>query len=716
MSFFSNSQNFAVNGGEFLNVNVNNNHVHSGPTGIDILLDASVPEAAVDAEARRYAASCYPGTRTQYINDITSWAITISDTQSSPVYWVKGPAGVGKSAIAQTCAEKIKDAGHLGGAFFFSINGRNDHTRLFITLAYQLSTALPDYREILNDVILKDKSLIKKTMLSQFQSLIFEPLKSLSSQGKVVGRKTIIIDGLDECKNRDAQAEIVQIIGASASAENMPLRWAIFSRPEPHIAAAFDDDCISPLCYLVELPVSREVDKEIELYLRGEFRNMVRRRRLPLSPSWPSDENITKLVEASAGLFAYPATVLRFIDQRPSLRLEDTLSEVLGAISARGRKSISPLTELDAFYTLVLKRIPQELLPQVQLLLCHIVTVDNSNGLGSWRVARLCNAIGLSETEFQGIYHQLHAAIQYQGPSNPFKMPENVNPALSYDNQEFKATNELVNAVLGIHGVIYFHHKSFYDYLVEPSRSSTFCVTTSAMRERLLIRLIQRHNQFSASYELKGFDLILGPNMPNSSTTLSWPQGSEFADSFLKFRIFLSLSYWLSHDGSELKKIIRNVPSSSIQQLSTLDYRKSLIGNHMNHRMWAAPGVLLGVHVLELYGTSGLLPHTMYSALDSQYFSRFDPMVFLKMVRHFRELGIIKPYHPNLLSNFASAVRALTTEKAKGKNYGRYKPGQEERSVIWYWEFDMELEYFHEFQSLEFDDAMKAYKEIWRQT
>lgn len=40
----------------------------------------------------------------------------------SSVYWMRGPAGVGKLAIAQTCAEQMRGNGYLGAAFFFTVN------------------------------------------------------------------------------------------------------------------------------------------------------------------------------------------------------------------------------------------------------------------------------------------------------------------------------------------------------------------------------------------------------------------------------------------------------------------------------------------------------------------------------------------------------------------------------------------------------------------
>ncbi|KAF9442564.1 hypothetical protein P691DRAFT_625994, partial [Macrolepiota fuliginosa MF-IS2] len=85
------------------------------------LLQTSNPNATYDSSARHPPPLCFPGTRVQYIKDITDWAIpTIGTDAPLPLYWMKGPAGVGKSAIAQTCVERLKKLGNLGAAFFFA--------------------------------------------------------------------------------------------------------------------------------------------------------------------------------------------------------------------------------------------------------------------------------------------------------------------------------------------------------------------------------------------------------------------------------------------------------------------------------------------------------------------------------------------------------------------------------------------------------------------
>jgi len=161
--------------------------------GIDILHDSSDPGAAFDSQDH-YDRRCFPGTREQYIADITNWVTESVDPPSS-MYWMRGPAGVGKSAIAQTCAERLKETGHLGAAFFFTVNKHSNASRLFTTIAYQLATTLPDYRTSIDERISRDETLVEKKMPFQFRSLIVDPIQELGKQGKRVQQKAIFIDG-----------------------------------------------------------------------------------------------------------------------------------------------------------------------------------------------------------------------------------------------------------------------------------------------------------------------------------------------------------------------------------------------------------------------------------------------------------------------------------------------------------------------------------------
>jgi adenylate kinase family enzyme len=63
--------------------------------------------------------------------------------------WIFGPAGSGKSAIAQTIAEICFKLNKLAASFFFSRNAaaRNNESMLITTLVYQLANSFPEMRE-----------------------------------------------------------------------------------------------------------------------------------------------------------------------------------------------------------------------------------------------------------------------------------------------------------------------------------------------------------------------------------------------------------------------------------------------------------------------------------------------------------------------------------------------------------------------------------------
>jgi hypothetical protein len=410
-----------------------------------------------------------------------------------------GLAGVGKSALAQTCAEKVKKMGYLGAAFFFSINGRRDHRPFFVTLAYQLSTVLPDYSQLLDTIICRDKTLVEKTMESQFDSLIVQPVQALARQGKAVGQMAIFVDGLDECQDTQAQEtqaqeDIVKLIAASVRTKSTPFLWAIFSRAETHIRSTFEDQ--NPIARIVELPIASP--DEVEIYIRHEFRNILRRHNQPLTPSWPADKDIKALVEAAGGLFAYAAAVLRYIDLSEALRLDEPLHDVLNSASRGGS---GPFAQLDALYMHIMQRIPEHMLSSTQLLLYSISQSKGMAGI-SIVIAQVCNELGLSQSDFLCMDQYLCVVLKVKAGHDHLVLPDNVDPSRSYTDQRrlFQRHPDFFKPMQRVA----FHHKSFYDFLIDPARSSSFCITTPAIRTKLFDCYIRRHHHFAQCYALRG--------------------------------------------------------------------------------------------------------------------------------------------------------------------------------------------------------------------
>ena len=98
----------------------------------DLLRPAS---NATDTRAADVA-RCVPGTRLEVIAQIEKW-IDGFDKRAA-ICWLSGPAGYGKSAVAQTIAERYAAKGRLLGSFFFlrGAGERSHISRLSPTLAH----------------------------------------------------------------------------------------------------------------------------------------------------------------------------------------------------------------------------------------------------------------------------------------------------------------------------------------------------------------------------------------------------------------------------------------------------------------------------------------------------------------------------------------------------------------------------------------------------
>ena len=117
------------------------------------------PGAFHNSDERYDPPKCHPHTRKAVLKKITDW---VNDADKvALILWLYGPAGAGKSAIAQTIAELLEKAGLLAAAFFFSRNaaGRNEKTPLVTTLVYQLVKSIPEIRAHVLEAVEGDPAL-----------------------------------------------------------------------------------------------------------------------------------------------------------------------------------------------------------------------------------------------------------------------------------------------------------------------------------------------------------------------------------------------------------------------------------------------------------------------------------------------------------------------------------------------------------------------------
>jgi hypothetical protein len=254
-------------------------------------------------------------------------------------------AGTGKSTIARTAARRFHENGCLGASFFFSRGqeDRGDASKLFTTLARQLTDALPDLKRHVCDVITKDSTIGRKSLTDQWKQLILQPLLILEESLLLSVVLVVVIDALDECEGHGDISEILRLLIQVKDLKLIRVRVFITSRPETPIRLGFHNmpEIVHHDLMLHSIPRS-VIEHDIALFLRYELGKVKKDRFIEID--WPGEENIQKLIHKADRLFIYAATVCRFIGG--CLYPEKRLSEMLQVSSA----SPSSTKELDRMY------------------------------------------------------------------------------------------------------------------------------------------------------------------------------------------------------------------------------------------------------------------------------------------------------------------------------------------------------------------------------
>jgi hypothetical protein len=319
----------------------------------EILHRATATAAFHNSKERFDPPKCHPKTRVAILTEIMKWIKWEGDLDSF-IMWVYGPAGAGKSAIAQTIAEMCEEEMILLASFFFSRNdpSRSNVNPLIATIAYQITLNLPQVRDAILGAIERDPLIFSKSLAVQFKSLIVAPLQPLAEAGfftQPTSRRLVIIDGLDECSDPKVQRNILEVLGSAHRQHRLPLTFLFASRPEQHISLAFNTGVLPHVTTRIALDGSYLPDEDIRLFLTDKFQEIKSTHRLHvyIPPQWPLPDVLNQLIYKSSGHFIYPSTVIHYVS---SIRHKptDRLDIVLGI---RPPQRDLPFAQLDALYT-----------------------------------------------------------------------------------------------------------------------------------------------------------------------------------------------------------------------------------------------------------------------------------------------------------------------------------------------------------------------------
>ncbi|KAJ6504087.1 hypothetical protein C8R47DRAFT_176894 [Mycena vitilis] len=499
-----------INGGTFVAGNINHIRNHGQP-GLHILYHAAAGDAAHDSEDRFPQPKCHPETRAKLLDVLWDWAscgmipgenrnTSPSSDSSSNVVWLHGPAGAGKSAIAQSLCQKLEDGGRLGASFFFKRGhpSRGNAKRLFATIAYHLALRFPDLNRHISAVLECDPSLVDRSISTQLQKFIVEPFEHFASTHIPRDTLVVVIDGLDECEDGKNQREILRCIGHAFDERRIPLRILITSRPEPHIREIF----VGPLNKIYHPLDIEQSFEDVKTFLLDEFARIHREHRTTMATvphPWPSPQEIHNLVEKSSGYFIYASTVIKFVDDR-IFRPTERLAIVMGMADCPFG---SPFAALDQLYTQILS----EVHPRPQLLKILMV-IAFPLPLSPTHIEQL---VGLEFGDVPLVLHGLHSVI---GGLSEESEEDGSNPPQYQAREGLVCPPDKLPFVTRKEG-LYVYHASFGDFLHDPGRAGSFYIGGCSHRMEL------------ARCVLKGFAYKHDNPFLNRRSHVSWHLRSD---------------------------------------------------------------------------------------------------------------------------------------------------------------------------------------------
>ncbi|KAK1233438.1 hypothetical protein PQX77_003405 [Marasmius sp. AFHP31] len=441
------------------------------------LVDAVVGVGASHNAEQQYSrGECLPGTRKEVIRAIWEWIL--AKGTEFPICWLSGTVGVGKTAIAMTIPKDCEQDGRLVSSFFFfrSDPRRNNPSALVHIIAHGLVVHNPSCRVSINQRISNDPTILGARIEEQFRELVVNPCRrqtspsqetpNPSSRQKKSGRawkpagkrslaenedpdrqgstnqpgipNLVIIDGLDECGDEQAQKRILSMIqSAFHDSPHFPLRFLICSRPEAWLREAFAANYLSGLSKSILLNDEFRPAKDIMKYYRHQFREIIsspKYDQVPFPNPWPTEEELETLVDKSSSQFVYAATVSRFIshsDNHPMDQLRLVLESAL-----KKRSGASPYQELDTLYNIILMANHNP--DKVHSILAAIVVLLEAD-LGPTPVV-IELILGLPAGQVALTLRGMHSVLNIRGRDNVIKV----------------------------------HHTSFREYLLDWARSGHF--------------------------------------------------------------------------------------------------------------------------------------------------------------------------------------------------------------------------------------------------
>ncbi|KAG1895573.1 uncharacterized protein F5891DRAFT_663421 [Suillus fuscotomentosus] len=332
------------------------------------LSQVAVHGAEYDSRERQPHPKCLEGTRV----DLLDYIYRLLDNRGqNRLIWLHGTAGVGKSAVAFTVAERMRSLKmteetnvekRLAGTFFFSQKHTERCTTayFFATLVYQLASNFPSIRADVSKSIRDNPALLdpSKSLRVQVETLFLQPLRGLHLRLRGCQPLTFIVDALDECTSEFELADLILSLARVLHEPDLPaIHILLTSRSESHICRTMENEEVRSL--VCEIPAaisgkgigsiisldSANVDNDIYIFLRHSFGQLGSRH---LDFPQPSTEQLERLASRAGGRFIVASTMMKFIDNEDN----DPYDQLMVMLELTSE--LLPGTEVFKFYDCIL--------------------------------------------------------------------------------------------------------------------------------------------------------------------------------------------------------------------------------------------------------------------------------------------------------------------------------------------------------------------------
>ncbi|KAI0072634.1 hypothetical protein K474DRAFT_358756 [Panus rudis PR-1116 ss-1] len=427
-------------------------------------------EAAFDLEVWRVMSQCYGSTRRGTLQVVENWTGEFSK-DSPRIFWLYGPPGIGKTAVAKSVASYAQQHGFLAANFFFSLRiGRNCSDGMFLipTIAHQLSSFHPTLKAFIAAALEEDAELPRRTIEAQFHNLFQQPLLLYLQQSSMNQEPetpiVIVLDGLDECGDHDMMEKILTKLVMLAPQLHPRLKLFLASRPESHITSILrrqPKGCVHVYDFQnMERSCSAA---DVEVYLRETLNDIAGRKQWDAAGPWPAPSDLAQLVVRAGGLFIYAATVVRFIER--SLKIPSAALRIILDESNKVAR-INPLAPIDELYRTILENAiasaqdPEAFTRYLQCILVTVQTSKKTPAVPGPTIGYLTWVLQKEYVSIEAILQPLHSVLNVRSHRR-------IGWPGSLEASDFIVT----------------HHRSFNEFIQDETRcGAKLAVTSRAMK------------------------------------------------------------------------------------------------------------------------------------------------------------------------------------------------------------------------------------------